>query len=103
MTVKSAMKPSDFFLPYPKAVAVECRPDCVLAVEFDNGEHGVLDMKPYLDKGVFKKLLDPAHFNTARISYDTVEWDDEIDLHPAWVYHKTVKSKSADKAARIQQ
>jgi len=52
------MKPSDYFLPYPKTVAVECRPDHQLAVEFDTGERGVFDMKPYLNKGVFKALRD---------------------------------------------
>jgi len=89
------MKPSDFLMPYPKSVSVECRPDYTLLVEFDNGERGLLDMKPYLDRGVFKKLLAPAHFQTARIAWDTVAWDGDIDLHPAWVYHKTVKTESA--------
>jgi len=84
------MKPSDFLLPYPKSVAVECRPDYMLAVAFDTGEHGLLDMKPYLDQGVFRELRDLSMFRTAHIAFDTVAWSNDIDLHPAWVYHKSV-------------
>jgi len=91
----ATMKPSDFFLPHPKSTSVECRPDYTLLVEFDNGERGVLDMKPYLDQGVFRELLDLSMFRTAHIAFDTVAWDNDIDLHPAWVYHKTVKTESA--------
>jgi len=89
----STMKPSDFLLPCPKSVAVECRPDYTLMVDFDNGERGLLDMKPYLDQGVFRELLESAMFRTAHIAFDTVAWSNDIDLHPAWVYHKTVKSE----------
>ena len=81
-------KPIDFFAEHPKAVAVECRPDFVLAVEFDNGERGLLDIKPYMSKGVFAQLRDPAVFATARvISFGAIAWvDGGIDLHPAIVY-----------------
>jgi len=90
--MKSTMKPSDFLLPYPKTTAVECRPDYTLAIEFDNGEHGLPDMEPYLDKGIFLQLREPAMFRTARIAFGAVTWDNEADLHPAWVYHKCNKT-----------
>lgn len=92
------MKASDYFLPHPKAVAVECRPDYQLAVEFDNGERGVFDMKPFLDKGVFKALQDEKLFRSVRVAYGTVAWygrQCNLDLHPAVIYHESVKS-SAD-------
>jgi len=83
------MKPSDFLLPYPKSVAVECRPDYTLAVTFDTGERGILDMQPHLDQGVFRELRELSRFRTAHIAFGTVAWDNDIDLHPAWVYHKS--------------
>jgi len=91
------MKASDYFLPYPKTVAVECRPDYQLAVEFDTGERGVFDMKPYLNKGVFKALRDKELFRSARVAYGTVAWygaQCNLDLHPALIYHDSVKSSA---------
>jgi len=89
------MKASDFFEPHPELVSVECRPDYVLAVAFDNGENGRLDMKPYLDFGIFNRLRAPQKFQSVRVAHGTLAWDEEIDLDPAWVYHKTVKTESA--------
>jgi len=40
---------------HPAVVSVECREDYILSIVFDNGECGLLDMKPYLNHGVFKK------------------------------------------------
>ena len=41
---------------YPAVISVACEEDYTLSVVFDNGEIGLLDMKPYLDFGVFKKM-----------------------------------------------
>jgi len=97
------MKPSDYFLPYPKTVAVKCRPDHQLAVEFDTGERGVFDMKPYLNKGVFKALRDEEVFRGARAANGTVAWygaQCNLDLHPALIYHDSVKSPARAARAR---
>lgn len=66
--------------------------DYVLAVDFDNGERGTLDMKPYLDFGVFQRLKDPNEFRRARVAFDTIEWDSGIDLDPEFVYDKSVRT-----------
>ncbi|MFP4683952.1 MAG: DUF2442 domain-containing protein [Ectothiorhodospira sp.] len=62
--------------------------DYTLQVAFDNGERGTLDMKPYLDFGVFQRLKDRNAFKRVRVSFDTVEWDSGIDLDPEFVYEK---------------
>ena len=41
---------------HPAVVSVECEGEYILSVSFDNGESGLLDMKPYLDFGVFGKI-----------------------------------------------
>lgn len=90
-------KPIDFFAEHPKAVAVECCPDYQLAIEFDNGEHRVFDMKPFLDKGVFKALRDENLFRSVRVAYGTVAWygrQCNLDLDPAVIYHESVKSSA---------
>ena len=39
-------------------------------------------MNPFLDWGIFSKLRDIAKFNSVRISFDTIEWDNQADLDP---------------------
>ena len=43
-------------------------------------------MKPYLEKGVFKKLKDKNFFESVKVSYGTVSWGDEIDLCADSIY-----------------
>lgn len=63
----------------------------MLLIEFDSGEQGTLDMKPFLDFGVFQRLKDLGAFNRVRVAFDTVEWDFGIDLDPEFVYGKSMK------------
>lgn len=62
--------------------------DYVLSVVFDNGERGVLDMKEFLDFGVFRRLRDQEAFRRVRVAFDTIEWDAGVDLDPEFVYEK---------------
>jgi hypothetical protein len=59
-----------------------------LLIHFDNGEHGTLDMKPYLDFGIFQRLKDSKNFKQVRVSFGTVEWASGVDLDPEFVYEK---------------
>lgn len=63
----------------------------LILVEFENEEVGYLDMTPYLNFGVFKKIRDPEVFQKVRISFDTIEWPEGIDLDPEFVYAKCKK------------
>jgi hypothetical protein len=74
---------------YPAVRAVTPNEDCSLSVVLDNGERRLLDMKPYLDFGVFKKLRDYESFKRARVAFDTIEWDEGVDLDPEFVYEKS--------------
>ena len=78
---------------HPAVTSVECEEDYVLSVSFDNGEHGLLDMKPYLSFGVFKKIKDPDMFRTVHVSFDAVAWASGADLDPEFVYEKCCISK----------
>lgn len=70
--------------------------DYVIRLVFDNGEQGVLDMKPYLDFGVFRRLQDVALFKQVHIAFDTVEWPSGVDLDPEFVYEKCFKPEIRD-------
>jgi hypothetical protein len=65
--------------------------DYNLMLTFENGEKRKLDMLPYLDKGIFQELKDISVFKTVRISFDTIEWANEADLDPEFLYKYSEK------------
>ncbi len=64
--------------------------DYLLHLTFKNGEQKVFDMKPYLNTGIFKALKDERLFNTAKVSFDTIEWENEADIDPETLYHESI-------------
>lgn len=81
---------------YPAVTNVIPKGDYLLAIDFDNGENGILDMKPYLNFDIFQRLKKRDAFNHVRVSFDTIEWDSGIDLDP--VYTTKVSVPSHNKA-----
>lgn len=73
---------------YPSVSRVQPHEDFTLSIVFDNGDEGVLDMKPFLDFGVFQELKDFERFKTVRIVFDSLDWDGGIDLDPEFIYEK---------------
>ena len=53
-------------------------------------------MKPYLGKGIFKDLNNKKLFNTARVSFDTVEWDNDADIDPETLYYESKNFKKEE-------
>ena len=80
---------SNHLMKYPAVESVIPKEGFVLEVTFDNNESGVLDMKPYLAFGVFKRIQVPEKFKKVKISFDTIEWESGVDLDPRFVYEKT--------------
>ncbi len=65
--------------------------DYQLFVTFENGEKRLFDMKPYLDKGIYKELKDERIFKTVRVSFDSIEWCNQADIDPEFLYEKSVE------------
>ncbi|MDM8522339.1 DUF2442 domain-containing protein [Desulfococcaceae bacterium HSG8] len=80
---------------YPSVINVVVGENYVLSVDFDNGECGTLDMKPFLDFGVFQRLKNPNVFKQVRVAFDTIEWNSGVDLDPEFVYSKCRGNKNA--------
>ena len=57
-----------------------------LILTFANGEVRLFDMKPYLETDIFQELKNNDLFNTVRISFDSVEWDNDADMDPEILY-----------------
>lgn len=56
--------------------------DSRIYVEVEDGRKGVFDMKPYLDRGVFRELKDVGYFNRVGILFGAVTWPNEQDIAP---------------------
>ncbi len=47
-------------------------------------------MKPYLDTGIFQELKADSLFQTARVNFGTVEWQNGADFDPESLYAENV-------------
>jgi len=61
----------------------------MLLLTFENGEKRLFDMKPYLNKGIFRELQDKKLFDTAKTHFDTVMWANEADFDPEVLYENS--------------
>jgi hypothetical protein len=76
---------------YPAVVTVRANDDYSLWVVFDDGTEGTLDVKPYLDFGVFQRIKSPEVFRRVRVAFDTVQWDCGVDLDPEFIHAKITR------------
>ena len=76
---------------YISVISVRPLSEYQLLLTFENGEKKIFDMKPYLDKGIYKELKDENKFKTVRISFDSIEWCNNADIDPEFLYEKSKK------------
>jgi hypothetical protein len=57
-------------------------PDYRIYIEIEDGRKGIFDLKPYLDRGVFRELRDVHYFNQVSILFGAVTWPNEQDIAP---------------------
>ena len=43
-----------------------------------------------MDTGLFKTLKDEKLFKMVKVSYDTIEWPNKVDLDPEVLYEKSI-------------
>ena len=69
---------------------VKARAGYILELEFENGEHRVFDMSPYMSKRPFDRLKDSSAFYGAHVDYGTVVWPGNIDIAPETLYDGSI-------------
>ena len=74
-----------------KVIKVKVLEDYNLELTFDNNVVKIKDMKPHLNEGVFKALKDKEIFNTVRVAFGTISWNDDIDLCADYLYETSVE------------
>ena len=62
--------------------AVSPLSDYRIDVELADGQRGIFDLKPYLDRGVMRELRDEHYFRQVGIVFGAVTWPHEQDIAP---------------------
>lgn len=62
--------------------SVDVLDDFHLYLKFNNGEEGIVDLKPELYGEVFAPLRDPALFRQVYLTSRTIEWPNGADFAP---------------------
>ena len=75
----------------PRVINVKPAENYTLHLWFKNGEEGIFDVKPYLDKGIFKALKDIHVFNSVQPFIGSIQWSNEADICPDTLYLDSVK------------
>ena len=70
---------------------VEATDDHKLILTFENSEKRCLDISQFLGFGRFAELKDIDEFKKVRVAFDTIEWENGLDLDPEFLYEKSVK------------
>jgi hypothetical protein len=68
---------------------VEAKEGHKLLLLFDNGERRIFDVSPLLSIARFRELASTQLFQTARVAFDTVEWENGLDLDPEYLYERS--------------
>ena len=70
----------------PRVKEVSPNSNYTIRLIFDNGEEGIFDVKPYLDKGIFRELRDLHVFNSVKPIMGTIQWKNGQDFCPDTLY-----------------
>ncbi len=74
----------------PTLMNLEIMPPAELKLVYENGEKRIFDVSPLFSRGMFKTLLDPSIFTSAKVSFDTVEWANGVDIDPETLYADSI-------------
>ena len=76
-----------------KIIKVKVLEDYNLELTFDNNVVKIKDMKPHLNEGVFKVLKNKKIFNSVKITFGTISWNEDIDLCADYLYETSVEKQ----------
>ena len=65
--------------------------DFEIELFFNDGSSGIVNLKPYLDKPIFKPLNDIEFFKDFKLGSWTIEWKNGADFAPEFLYEKCRK------------
>ncbi len=75
---------------YLSVIKVEPKENYRLLLTFENNEQRLFDITPFLKIGKFQELEDKKLFNTVKVKFDSIEWNNKLDLDPELLYEKSM-------------
>jgi hypothetical protein len=72
--------------------------DYRIYVEVEDGRKGIFDMKPYLERGIFRELKDVNYFNQVDILFGAVTWPNEQDIAPGTLLAEMIQVEDVQMA-----
>jgi hypothetical protein len=80
-----------------KIIEAKPLPGFRLALQFDNGEGGVVDLTEFVGVGVFAAWEEPGVFERVSITAEgAVEWPGELDMCPDALYLRMTGKRPED-------
>jgi hypothetical protein len=87
----------------PRVTAVKPNPDYTITLLFTNGETRSFDVRPYLDRGIFRELRDLRNFNSVKPFLGSIQWQNGQDFCPDTLYADSVPVSSSEGRLRTRQ
>lgn len=78
----------------PRVTEARPSPDFTLTLTFTNHEVRVFDVKPYLERGIFRELKAPCYFNAVRAFLGSIQWPNGQDFCPDTLYLQSTPIQS---------
>ncbi len=60
-----------------------------LLLQFENDEQRIFDVTPFLEQGKYTELKNVELFNSVRGCFDSIQWNNELDFDPEFLYQKS--------------
>lgn len=82
----------------PRIQSVQAQQNYTLILLFDNGEERVFDVKPFLDKGIFRDLQNVRIFSSVKPFLGSIQWSNGADFCPDMLYEESISLVSSSLA-----
>ena len=86
-----------------KVIKVIPYADYTIEIHYSNKEIKIFDMKPLFEYEIYKPLINKNLFYTVKPFYNTITWDDDIDIAPETLYEDSVKKNNKVKIQKIKK
>lgn len=79
-----------------KAIKVTVIPEYQLKVTFDGGISGIIDLRDFIEHGVFSVLKDKQLFNRVHTTGYSIAWNEELEIDTLTVYADILNKRPED-------
>jgi hypothetical protein len=79
-----------------KVTDIAVIPEYKLKVTFDDGVSGVIDLRDFIENGIFSVLKDKQLFNKVYTVGYAIAWSDELEIDAIAVYAEILNKKPED-------